>query len=138
MATMPNPLMMPGGPGAEGPPPPNPMLMALMQRLAGQARSGQGGPGGALAAAQGVAQTPFGQESQDLKDIQTRLGAMVPRFLQRDSGIASKLVNAYKTLSDVLEAVAKLPAQPVMAPPPGLPMAGGPAMMPPPDASPFG
>jgi hypothetical protein len=157
MATPPNPMMMAGGPPDAGGPPgpggagPNPLLLMLMQRLAQQSR-GAGGPGGppgmpgggppgagpGLAAARGIAQTPFGQERQDLAQMKTQVGALVPHFLQRDPGIASKLVGMYKTIDQILDAIAKLPAAPVAAPPPGMPMMGGPAMTPPPDAGMMG
>ena len=64
--------------------------------------------------------------------------ANVSRFLQRDAGIASKLVNIYKLCDQILQDIAKLPAQPVAGPPPGLPVTGGAAMAPLAEASPFG
>ena len=153
MATAP-PMMPPPAPGgapggAPGAPPlPPQLLMALMQKLSGQAGGGApggappggppGGPGAALMAARSQAMTPYGKEQNDINSMKAQVGALVPRFLQRDPGIAANLVTIYKTLEKVTEAIAKLPAAPVGGPPPGMPMLGGAAMMPPADASPMG
>jgi hypothetical protein len=146
---------------------PNPLLMALMQRLAGQGPGAPGAPGGMppgmpggmpmrpggmpggappgqapvdpqLEAARAMAMTPYGKEKNDLRQIQTQLGSMVPRFLQRDSTITSHFVSAYKALEKAMELIDELPApaMPMMAPPPGMPPVGGAGLMSPADLGP--
>jgi len=118
--------------------PGNPLLTALMQRLAQAHPPGGGGPGGpgagmppGVQAAQSMGQTPFGNESQDLDELKSKVGTLIQRVLTRSSEAAKEFITAYRALEKGGELLAQLPAQPVGAPPPGLPMMGGPAMTPP-------
>lgn len=140
MATMPPGMGLGGPPG----PAPNPLMMALMQRLAAQSQGGgmPGGPPGAqsnpgLEIAQNLAQIPYGKEQADLRKMRQELAGMVPRFLQRQPKVSSHLVDMYQKIDDILELIDEIPAEPLAAPPPGMPTLGGPAMIPPMEASPY-
>jgi hypothetical protein len=113
--------------------PPPGMLAQLLQRIAASG----GGPGGAPGGPPGAASSPSpalpgmaaqpspSGEASAMKTAEQAIGFAMSRFYQRSPEVARELATALVHLKKAMEKSATLPAEPVAAPPPGMPAGGG-------------
>jgi len=103
-----------------------PPLPAMGQLLQGLARQGGPPPGGPSPALPGLAAQPSPSgEANAMKAAVDAIGFAMSRFYQRAPEVARELATALVHVKKAMDKSATLPAEPVAAPPPGMPAGGG-------------
>lgn len=101
----------------------NPLLMNLLGRLGRP--PGGGGPGPGPATMETVRNATAGpspqQDMQNLDQIRTLIGALVPSISMRAPRLAAKLATALHSIDEVKKGLAAMPEYSVSPPPPGMP-----------------
>lgn len=100
----------------------NPLLMHLLGRLGRPpGMGGPPGPGTMETVRNATAGPSPQQDMQNLDQIRTLIGSLVPSISMRNPRMAAKLATALHSIDEVKKGLAAMPEYSVQPPPPGMP-----------------